>query len=320
MSDIALVQGTVPASVPEALTPLPDTSSAVVPEYYCLLTDAGAALEARAHAESKPVRLSHVAVGDGNGNVPTPTVAVTALINEVYRRPIDSLSRDEHDLNIAWVHAVIPADVGGFWIREFGIYAEPLDEGGEPTLYAYGNHAPYYKLKRILGQATTHELSIPLILSATAQVEIVIAEAGYASRLELLDLAKVVEALRHPREATWRLEKAVASGGVLALPQGLTYLPGQHLLDLSWDGLTCYPGQQYKELTVRGELESSALTLLFDAPAGSEFRLLVRGYSLQPSLVEDEDVSTGLAARVAALEKSLTLVADGAAYVTPPNE
>lgn len=59
-------------------------------------------------------------------------------------------------------------------------------------LYAYGNHAPFYKLKSVLGQATTHELSVPIIMSGTADVEIVVSEAGYASRLELLQIAGVV--------------------------------------------------------------------------------------------------------------------------------
>ena len=178
------------ATVPSAVAPTPGTLEAVptteTPQFYCMLTNAGAALEAQAHAAGKPVRLSHVAVGDGGGTVPTPSVEAVALLGETYRKAIDSITRDETDPNIAWIQIVIPADVGGFWIRELGVWAEPLEEGGEPVLYAYGNHAPYYKLKHILGQATTHELSIPLIMSGTAEVEIVISEAGYASRSELL--------------------------------------------------------------------------------------------------------------------------------------
>lgn len=184
MSD-DLNTATVPASPAETLTDLEDGSTKDTPDYYCLLTNAGAALEAQAHAAGRPVRLSHVAVGDGGGTVPTPSVEATALLGETYRKGIDSITRDEADPNIAWIQIVIPADVGGFWIREFGVYAEPL-EGGDPVLYAWGNHAPYYKLLRMLGQATTHELSIPLIMSGTAEVEIVISEAGYATRSELL--------------------------------------------------------------------------------------------------------------------------------------
>lgn len=155
------------------------------PEYYCLLTKAGAVLEAAAHAAGKPIRLSVIAVGDGNGEVPVPADDAVALVHEVYRRPIDSLSQDEKDPNVCWAHIVIPATEGGFWIREFGVWAEPLEEGGQPVLFAYGNHAPFYKSRSVLGQATTHELSVPVIMSGTAEVQIIVNESGYASRLEL---------------------------------------------------------------------------------------------------------------------------------------
>ena len=91
--DLTSARATVPADVPESLPDLDDTPSSEAPQYYCLLTNAGAALEAAAHAAGKPVRLTHVAVGDGKGAVPEPAVGVTALVNEVYRRPIDSLSQ-----------------------------------------------------------------------------------------------------------------------------------------------------------------------------------------------------------------------------------
>ena len=113
------------------------------PEYYCLLTQAGAVLEAAAHAAGKPIRLSVIAVGDGNGEVPVPADDAVDLVHEVYRRPIDSLSQDAEDPNVCWAHIVIPATEGGFWIREFGVWAEPLEEGGKPVLFAYGNHAPF---------------------------------------------------------------------------------------------------------------------------------------------------------------------------------
>lgn len=254
------------------------------PEYYCLLTQAGAVLEAAAHAAGKPVRLSAIAVGDGNGEVPVPADDAVDLVHEVYRRPIDSLSQDEEDPNICWAHIVIPPTEGGFWIRELGIWAEPLEEGGQPVLFAYGNHAPLYKSKSMLGQATTHELSVPVIMSGTTKVEIVLSEFGFASRRELLQLAGVVEALRHPREAVWTLDEAVEDGGTLTLPEGVAYLPGEHLLDVFWDGVACYPGQQYEEISSADTLESTAIRLLFAAPAGSEMRVLVRAYSIQPKL------------------------------------
>lgn len=288
------------------------------PQYYCLLTQAGAALEAAAHAAGRPVRLSVIAVGDANGQVPVPADTAVDLVHEVYRRPIDSLSQDEDDPNICWAHIVIPATEGGFWIREFGVWAEPLEEGGEAVLFAYGNHAPFYKAKSVLGQATTHELSVPVIMSGTAEVQIVISESGYASRQELLQLKSVVEDLRHPREAVWWLEAPVEEGGTLPLPEGLTYLPGEHLLEVFWDGVACHAGRQYAEISSADVLESTAIRLLFAAPAGSEMRVLVRAYSIQPKL-EGVEVPEGIAERVDALETRLEDVATNVAYIDNPS-
>ena len=290
------------------------------PQYYCLLTEAGAALEAAALAASKPVRLTAISVGDGNGAVPTPESSATTLVNEVYRKAIDSLSKDEEDQNICWAHIVIPATEGGFWIREFGVWAEPLEEGGEPVLYAYGNHAPFYKLKSVLGQATTHELSVPIIISSTAEVEVVVSEAGYASRLEHLQLAHVVEDLRTTREAVWTLETELPSGQVLTLPEGMEYVPGKHLLDVFCDSVNCYPGVSYEEVPLEGtSLVSSSIRMLFDVPKDSEMRVLIRGYSLQPKLDTSVDVPEGLMERVETLETTLADVRKRAVYVGSSN-
>ena len=286
------------------------------PQYYCLLTDAGAALEAQALAEGKPIRLTHIAVGDGNGAVPTPDVSATALVHEVHRRAIDARTQSEDDPNIAILHATIPAEEGGWWIRELGVYAEPLDEGGEPVLYAYGNHAPYYKMLPASGQMTSHELQVPVITSNAANIEIVIPDTGYASATQFRLLAGIVESLRDRRQASWTLESPVEEGGDLILPEGITYLPGRKAIEvLSWDGLVCHSGQQYQE---KGDADvpSDRVVLLFSAPAGSEFYIHIAGHSDALPLSEsDADMpGTELLRRIDALEEQLSNVAVRAVY------
>ena len=289
------------------------------PQYYCLLTDAGAALEAQALAEGKPIRLTHIAVGDGNGVVPTPDVTATVLVHEVHRRAIDARTQSEDDLNIAILHATIPADEGGWWIRELGVYAEALDEG-EPVLYAYGNHAPYYKMLPQAGQMTSHELQVPVITSSAANIEIVIPDTGYASATQFRLLAGIVESLRDRRQASWTLEEAVEEGGDLILPEGITYLPGRRAIEvLSWDGMVCHPGQQYREIG-EADVPSDRLELLFAAPAGSEFSIHIAGHSDALPLSEsDADVpGTELVRRMDALERQVTHVAERAVYAANP--
>lgn len=165
------------------------------PKYYAVLTDAGAALDARALAEGKGIVLTHIAVGDANLETVTPDPAVTRLVHEVHRRPIDARSRDEDDPKVTLLHATIPADVGGFWINELGVIGH-LEGDEEEILYAYANHGRYYKMLPQDGQTITHELTIPIVQSTDARIVIEVADDGYATRQELLQLSGVVEDLR----------------------------------------------------------------------------------------------------------------------------
>ncbi|HIC3092069.1 TPA: phage tail protein, partial [Salmonella enterica] len=63
-------------------------------------------------------------VGDGGGNPTNPDTTSTALVNEVWRAAVNSVSVDKTHSNIIIVELLIPAEVGGFWVREAGIYDE----------------------------------------------------------------------------------------------------------------------------------------------------------------------------------------------------
>ena len=93
---------------------------ATVP-YYTLLTALGAAEWSNAQALGKTIALTHLALGDGNGAATTPTEAMTALVREVHRVTISSLSTDPQNPNWLVIEAVIPADIGGFTVREIGL-------------------------------------------------------------------------------------------------------------------------------------------------------------------------------------------------------
>ena len=283
------------------------------PKYYAVLTDSGAALEARALAEGKGIVLTHIAVGDANLETVTPDPAVTQLVHEVHRRPIDARSRDENDPKVTLLHATIPADVGGFWINELGVVGH-LEGEEEEVLYAYANHGRYYKMLPQDGQTITHELTIPVVQSTDARIVIEVADDGYATRQEMLQLSGIVEDLRRNREAVWTLDAPVEDGGTLTLPDGLKYLPGKHLLDVFWDGVGCYLGQQYKEISPSEGAESDAIRLLFAAPAGSELRVLVRPYSLQSEL-PGINIPADVEDRLAALEQRV----NEAAFIEPQN-
>lgn len=289
------------------------------PKYFAVLTDAGAALEARALETGKGVVLTHIVVGDANLQEVTPNPNVTSLVHEVCRRPIDARSRDANDPKVTLLHATLPADVGGFWIYELGVVGH-LEGEEEEVLYAYANHGRYYKMLPQDGQTITHELTIPIIQSTDAELTIEVADDGYATRQEYLLLSALVEALRHTRRAVWTLETAVAAGEPLPLPGGIFYIPGHSAVSLSFEGVNCHQGAQFEEAPADADGYARAVKLLFDAPAGAEFEILIRGHSDALSLHDAPETATGLTARINALEKSLSQVAEGAAYITPPSE
>ena len=167
---------------------------------------------------------------------------------------------------------------------------------------------------------TSHELQVPIITSSAANIEIVIPDAGYASATQFRLLAGLVERLRDRRQAGWTLKSAVEAGGDLILPDGMTYLPGRRAVDvLSWDGLVCHPGRQYREKGVADQ-PSDRLELLFTAPAGSDFFIHIAGHTnaLPLSGSEADVPGTELVRRVDALEQQLSTVAERAAYAAKP--
>jgi hypothetical protein len=154
------------------------------PKYYAVLTDAGAELEARALQEGKGIILTHIAVGDANLQAVTPDPSVTALVHEVYRCAIDSRTRDEADNKVMLLHATIPADAGGWWINELGVVGHLEGEEGE-VLYAYANHARYYKVLPQDGQSLVHTITVPVVQCTDAEITINILDEGYATAEQL---------------------------------------------------------------------------------------------------------------------------------------
>ncbi|HIE7500950.1 TPA: phage tail protein, partial [Salmonella enterica] len=97
----------------------------VFPKFKTIITDYG---KQRLIAAMSPggtkLTLTQMAVGDGGGNPTNPDTASTTLVNEVWRAAVNSVTVDKKHPNIIIVELLIPAEVGGFWVREAGIYDE----------------------------------------------------------------------------------------------------------------------------------------------------------------------------------------------------
>ncbi|CAI1740528.1 phage tail protein [Serratia nevei] len=167
-------------------------------KYKAIVTTAGAAKIAAASAGGKQLKITHMAVGDGNGVLPTPNPAQTKLINEKYRALLNTLTIDKSIDNHIIAEFIIPANVGGFWLREMGLY----DDAG--VLIAASNMAESYKPKLEEGSGRTQTLRMVLIVSSTDAIQIIAGgDTVLATRDFVDDAIKAHEKTRnHPDAST----------------------------------------------------------------------------------------------------------------------
>lgn len=156
--------------------------------YFALLTHMGAQKLAQAAALGKPLSITDMAVGDGNGQLPAPDPAQTTLVNERRRGAINTLTTDKRNPDQLIAEQVIPETEGGFWIREIGLYDK------DATLIAAGNCPETYKPQLQEGSGRTQIIRMVLVVSHTGAVTLkidpstVLATVEYVGdRIETLD-------------------------------------------------------------------------------------------------------------------------------------
>ncbi|WPK10604.1 phage tail protein [Lysinibacillus louembei] len=125
-------------------------------QYGTLITNIGLAKIANAQVTQQKVGLQYIALGDGNGSHYVPTQSQSALVNEVWRGPVANVTIDSMNDNRIIIDSVIPSDVGGFTIREIGIFDE------ENQLIALGQYPEKYKPQ--LNEGITEETLIHFVI------------------------------------------------------------------------------------------------------------------------------------------------------------
>ncbi|MDV4322708.1 phage tail protein [Acinetobacter baumannii] len=123
--------------------------------YKGILTNNGKALIAGATVSNK-INYSHIAVGDGNGSVPVPSETRTTLINEKARIALNVVEINPNNTNQIVCEAIIPSNVGGFFIRELGLYAGN-------TMVVNASYPPTYK--PLADEGGAREINIKLVIN-----------------------------------------------------------------------------------------------------------------------------------------------------------
>ncbi|EDW4828124.1 phage tail protein [Salmonella enterica subsp. enterica] len=150
-------------------------------KYFALLTNIGAAKLAKATALGMQVEITQMAVGDGNGALPTPDPTQTALAHEIRRAPLNVLTVDPLNTSQIIAEQVIPEDVGGWWIREIGLF----DKDGD--MVAIANCAETYKPQLQEGSGRVQVIRVILIVSSTQAVTLKIDPAVVLATRQYVD-------------------------------------------------------------------------------------------------------------------------------------
>ncbi|MDF4162158.1 tail fiber protein, partial [Escherichia coli] len=167
-------------------------------KFKTVITDTGAKKLAQAAApDGKPVRLTHMAVGDGGGTLPTPDSKQTRLVHEVWRHTVNRVILDATHQNRIIAELVIPPETGGFWIREIGVF----DEHGD--LIAVGNTAESYKPAVAEGSGRAQTFRTILTVSSTATVALTVDNTMVMATVDYVDdKLKEHERSRHHPDAS----------------------------------------------------------------------------------------------------------------------
>lgn len=135
-------------------------------EFYTLLTKVGAAALANGQLANTPVNIIELAVGDGSGTNYSPADDMTTLKNERWRGTITEKSIDPDNPHIILFKAIIPATVGGFFVRELATYAE------DGTIIHVGNFPEAYKVAMSSGASSEFPITMRCLFTSTKNIKL----------------------------------------------------------------------------------------------------------------------------------------------------
>ena len=134
--------------------------------YYTVLTQKGVALLDNATSLGVPLKITQMAVGDGNGNITTPDATQTELVHEVRRAAIDKLFLDNENPYQIIAEQIIPETDGGWFIHEIGLFDD------KDNLIAVGNYPATYKPNIIEDSSRTQMIRMVIIVDNTEAIEL----------------------------------------------------------------------------------------------------------------------------------------------------
>lgn len=168
-------------------------------DYYNVTTNTGDAEIAAAIASNTKLAITHIAFGDGNGAVPTPSKTRTTLVREVHRQAVTKYERHPTNANWIVIETIIPSNIGGFWVREMGVIANG-------KMISHGSHAPFEKVADPTGVSEyrlkfTQNIKDGNVVNITLDQSLIYAsqawtDENYVPRDEIIDNLTTDDALK----------------------------------------------------------------------------------------------------------------------------
>ena len=186
-----------------------------------VVTTLGQARIAAAIAAGTDINITQLAVGDGNGKATTPVATQTKLVKEVYRTPLNSLKLDPSHGNWVIAEAVLSASVGGFWMREMGLFSS------DGALIAVCNMADTYKPTLAEGSGRTQTLRMVIAVSNTEAISLLIDDSVIMATEQYVNdlLAAHEKSRNHPDGTTTAKGFVQLSSSVSSTSEALAATP-----------------------------------------------------------------------------------------------
>ncbi|EOX6850961.1 phage tail protein [Klebsiella quasipneumoniae] len=171
-------------------------------KYNAVVTAAGREKMAAAAITGQPVGFAFMGVGDGGGVVPSPDPTQVSLVNERYRAALNRVVIADQSANIIRAEMIMPPQVGGFWLREAGLF------DGDGVCLAVASLAPSYKPLLAEGSGRLQALNIWIAVSSTADVQLLTDPTVIIATMEEVKRA-ANEAKDYTDELIGDLEKSI---------------------------------------------------------------------------------------------------------------
>ncbi|AKA25479.1 phage tail protein [Pseudomonas chlororaphis] len=189
-----------------------------------MLTTLGAAKKTNCDALGIPWEPKYMLIGDGGGSDPVPNPTQTKLVNQVYRAQLNQLRVSPTDSNVLIAELVLPADIGGWWMRELAL------EDKDGVFSAVGNMPPSYKPLLPQNSGRNQVVRMHVITSGTSNIQLKIDPSVVLATRQYVD-SSIDSVLPDDRVAGTFRQVTVNSRGVVQSGSNPTTLAGYGITD-----------------------------------------------------------------------------------------